>query len=185
MLNAKQIISEGLLKLEHTKGKAAQVGYDLSLKAVSRIGSSIVVGGTFNKNTKIGKVLKVGRVLKDKTELTTYIPIETINLDGDKGWLLYQGVYDITFHEGCCIPSNLVGLIRQRSSLLRNGTVLHSSVFDPGFETDSIGTVMVVNETIFIEDGARVAQIYFHECTPVDSDNLYNGQWQGDAQRNA
>ena len=46
-----------------------------------------------------------------------------------------------------------------------------------------MGTVMVVNETIFIEEGARVAQIYFHECTPVGEENLYNGQWQGDKQR--
>ena len=47
-----------------------------------------------------------------------------------------------------------------------------------------MGTVMVVNETIFIEENARVAQIYFHPCVPVSEDNLYNGQWQGDAQRN-
>jgi deoxycytidine triphosphate deaminase len=171
MLNAKQIINGELLKLEHSKGKAAQVGYDLSLKEVNKIGSSINNDG------------KIGKVLKNKTELATYTPIEQINLDGDKGWLLHEGVYDITFHEGCKIPANLVGLIRQRSSLLRNGTVLHSSVFDPGFETEFMGTVMVVNETIFIEDGARVAQIYFHECTPVDNDNLYNGQWMHDKQR--
>lgn len=177
MLNAKQIINGGLLKLEHSKGKAAQVGYDLSLKAVSKIGSSIVKGGTFNKGAKIGKVLK------DKTELTTYIPIETINLDGDKGWLLYEGVYDAVMYEGCQIPANLVGLIRQRSSLLRNGTVLHSSVFDPGYHCEFIGTVMVVNETIFIEEGARIGQIYFHECTPVDQEDLYNGQWMHDKQR--
>jgi deoxycytidine triphosphate deaminase len=180
MLNAKQIINGELLKLEHSKGKAAQVGYDLSLKEVNRIGVSVAgEANTIYADNKIGKVLK------DKTELATYTPVETIQLGGVQGWLLYQGVYDITFHEGCKIPANLVGLIRQRSSLLRNGTVLHSSVFDPGFETEFMGTVMVVNETIFIEDGARVAQIYFHECTPVDSDNLYNGQWQGDAQRNA
>lgn len=123
--------------------------------------------------------------MKDKTELTTYTPVETINLDGVAGWLLYPGVYDITFWEGCKIPSNYVGLIRQRSSMLRNGTVLHSSVFDPGFETDFMGTVMVVNETIFIEDSARVAQIYFHICEEVDKENLYNGQWQQDKQRNA
>ena len=30
MLNAKQIIDEDLLLLEHTQGKPAQVGYDLS-----------------------------------------------------------------------------------------------------------------------------------------------------------
>ena len=167
MLNAKQIISQGLLKLEHTKGKAAQVGYDLSLKEVNKIGSSINNDG------------KIGKVLKNKTELTTYTPIGQISLDGDKGWLLHEGVYDITFNEGCTIPENLVGLIRQRSSLLRNGTVLHSSVFDPGYHCEFIGTVMVVNETIFIEDGARIGQIYFHECTPVDQEDLYSGQWQG------
>lgn len=171
MLNAKQILEKGLLKLEHTKGKPAQIGYDLSLKQVNKIGYK----GTPDS--------KIGRVLADKTQLTTYSPQALVNLDGISGWLLYAGVYDITFNEGCKIPNNYVGLIRQRSSMLRNGTVLHSSVFDPGFETDFMGTVMVVNETIFIEEGARVAQIYFHECEPVHEEDLYNGQWQGDKQR--
>lgn len=172
MLNAQQILEEGLLKLQHTRGKAAQVGYDLSLRQVNKIGYK----GTPDS--------KIGKVLKDKTELATYTPMELTNVDGVIGWLLYRGTYDITFSEGCKIPANRVGLIRQRSSLLRNGTVLHSSVFDPGFETDFMGTVMVVNETIFIEENARVAQIYFHECEPVTDDNLYSGQWQGDTQRN-
>ena len=172
MLNAKQILEKGLLKLEHTKGKPAQIGYDLSLKAVNKIG--------FNS----GEDYRIGKVLKEKTTLTTYLPIETVNVDGLAGWLLYPGTYDITFNEGCNIPSNYVGLIRQRSSMLRNGTVLHSSVFDPGFETDFMGTVMVVNETIFIEKDARVAQIYFHECEEVHEEDLYNGQWMHDKQRN-
>lgn len=172
MLNAQQILEEGLLKLQHTRGKAAQVGYDLSLRQVNKIGYK----GTPDS--------RIGKVLKDKTELATYTPMELTNVDGVIGWLLYRGTYDITFSEGCKIPANRVGLIRQRSSLLRNGTVLHSSVFDPGFETDFMGTVMVVNETIFIEENARVAQIYFHECEPVTDDNLYSGQWQGDSQRN-
>lgn len=168
MLNADQIIQKGLLRLEESKGKKAQVGYDLSLKAVNKIGSAVG---------------HIGKVLADKTELTHYHPIEFTNLDGKTGYLLYEGVYDITFHEGCDIPANYVGLIRQRSSMLRNGTVLHSSVFDPGFSTQYMGTVMVVNETIFIEEDARVAQIYFHECDPVGEEDLYSGQWQGDKQR--
>jgi len=172
MINAQQILEKELLKLEHSKGKPAQIGYDLSLKAVNRIGDS-----------NQPKDYVIGKVLKDKTHLTTYTPINTIKLDDVSGWLLHKGVYDITFWEGCKIPSNYVGLIRQRSSMLRNGTVLHSSVFDPGFETDFMGTVMVVNETIFVEQDARVAQIYFHECTPVNSDDLYQGQWQNDKQR--
>ena len=174
MLNVKQIIEEGLLKLSESKGKVAQVGFDLSLKAVNKVGSSRVVGGTFNKDAKIGKVLK------NKTELTTYTPINAIQLDGIEGWLLYPGTYDVTFWEGCKIPNNRVAFIKQRSSLWRNGTLINSPVFDPGFQTDNMGTIMLVTETIFIEKDARVAQIYFHECDPAEE---YNGQWQNDKQR--
>jgi len=57
MLNSQQIIEEELLKLEHTKGKPAQVGYDLSLKAVQRVGTSIS-NNPYNvsKDGKIGKI---------------------------------------------------------------------------------------------------------------------------------
>jgi deoxycytidine triphosphate deaminase len=170
MLNAKQIVDEGLLLLEHTKGKPAQVGYDLSLKAVQKIGIGTVIDG------------RIGKILKDRTELTTYIPTTTIKVDGMEGWLLYQGVYDITFNEGCKIPENRVAFIKQRSSLYRNGAIINSPVFDPGFETQNMGTLLYVYETIFIERDARVAQIYFHECDPADK---YDGQWQNDKQRSS
>jgi deoxycytidine triphosphate deaminase len=170
MLNADQIINEGLLKLEHSKGQKSQVGYDLTLKQVNEVGI------TSNHNPS----LKIGKVLKDKTELTNYKPYELINLDGAHGWLLYAGVYDITFNEGCKLPDNRVAFIKQRSSLYRNGTIINSPVFDPGFETEFMGTLMFVHETIFIEENARVAQIYFHECSPAEK---YDGQWQGDKQR--
>jgi len=170
MLNVAQILDEGLLRLEHAKGKPAQVGFDLTLKQVNKVGTS--------PSNAIPK--RIGKVLKDKTELTTYTPVDTINLDGVNGWLLYDGVYDITFNEGCKIPANRVAFIKQRSSLYRNGTIINSPVFDPGFETEFMGTLMYVHETIFIEKDARVAQIYFHECEAAE---LYNGQWQNDKQR--
>jgi deoxycytidine triphosphate deaminase len=170
MLNSQQILDEGLLKLEHTHGKPAQVGYDLTLKQVNEIG---VVGN--------GTIRRIGKVLKDKTELTTYTPYPLINLDGDHGWLLYEGVYDITFNEGCKLPANRVAFIKQRSSLYRNGTIINSPLFDPGFETEFMGTLMYVHKTIFIEENARVAQIYFHECR--QSVIMYTGQFQGDKQR--
>ena len=174
MLNAKQIIDEGLLLLENAKGKPAQVGYDITLKAVNKIGTK--VGGNLFTEGRIGKVLK------DKTVLTTYTAVDTKQVDGDEGWLLYEGVYDITFNEGCKIPDNRVAFIKQRSSLYRNGAIINSPVFDPGFETENMGTLLYVHETIFIETDARVAQIYFHEC---DGAELYNGQWQNDKQRNS
>jgi deoxycytidine triphosphate deaminase len=172
MLNVKQIIDEGLLLLENAKGKPAQVGYDITLKDVNKIGNRI--GGNMFKEGRIGKVLK------DKTELTTYTFQNTIMLDGVEGWLLHEGVYDITFNEGCKLPENRVAFIKQRSSLYRNGAIINSPVFDPGFETQNMGTLLYVHETIFIEKDARVAQIYFHECEPAEK---YDGQWQGDKQR--
>ena len=110
MLNAQQIVDEGLLLLQHSKGKPAQVGYDLSLKTVQKIGNRLANG--------VYAYGSIGKVLRSKTELTTYTPKDTISLDGNDGWLLYEGVYDITFHEGCKIPDNRVAFIKQRSSLL-------------------------------------------------------------------
>ena len=165
ILNAEQLLEQGLLNLDNAKGKPAQVGYDLSVKEINKVGGSI------------------GMVLVDKTVLNTHESVKKTNLEGKNGWLLYAGVYDVIMNEGCNIPSNRVALIRQRSSLMRNGAIITSSIFDPGFKTSNIGTYMIVLETIFIEQDARVAQVYFHECEPVAQNNLYNGQWQNDKQR--
>jgi len=173
MLNAEQILEQQLLKIENSQGKPAQVGYDLSAKSINKIGDANI------SNTRPA----IGMVLKDKTILNNYTPVLTTKIDGVEGWLLYPGAYDITFHEGCKIAANRVGMIRQRSSLLRNGAIIASSIFDPGFETDNMGTIMTVTATIFIEQDARVAQMYFHECDEVAEENLYQGQFQNDKQR--
>ena len=175
MLNAQQILDEGLLKLKSSKGKPAQVGFDVTLKAVNKVGNP----NSPNSLTYVNGY-EIGKVLKDKTQLTTYTPQVTTKLDEVEGWLLYPGTYDIRFWEGCKIPNNRVAFIKQRSSLWRNGALINSPVFDPGFQTENMGTVMLVTETIFIEKDARVAQIYFHECEPAEN---YNGQWQNDKQR--
>lgn len=181
MLNCEQIIEQGLIKIENSKGKASQVGYDLSVKSINKIGDPNMPDGSLVYKTT--NQPQVGMVLKDKTILNAYIPVQTKIIDGHEGWVLYPGAYDITFHEGCKISPNRVGMIRQRSSLLRNGAIIASSIFDPGFETENMGTIMIVNAVIFIEKDARVGQMYFHECDEVAEENLYNGQWQNDKQR--
>lgn len=179
MLNSKQILEEGLLDLEVSYGRPAQVGYDLSLKTVHKIGYTDKI---WNDKKGVWQNGMIGMVLKDKTSLTSYGIVQPMIIDGYEGWLLYPGTYDLTFHEGCKIPNNRAAFIKQRSSLKRNGASISSPVFDPGFETKNMGTVMRVDESIFIEKDARVAQIYFYEVTPVEEG--YNGQWQGDKQRN-
>ena len=159
MLNAKEIEEEGLLVLDNAKGKFAQVGYDLSVKSISKLQGS-------------------GMVLKDKT-IVNELEVVPIH-DEENGWWLEPGTYDVTCNEGCNIAPDTTGMVRQRSSLLRNGTIIASSIFDPGFHTNNIGTVMIVNERIFIEKDARIAQMYFHENNEGD---LYDGQFQNDKQR--
>ncbi len=159
MLNAKEIEKEGLIVLDNAMGKFAQVGYDLSIKSISKL-----KGG--------------GKVLKDKTIVND---LEEVSFNGfDNGWWISPGTYDVMCNEGCNIPANRTAMVRQRSSLLRNGAIIASSIFDPGFKTDNIGTVMVVTERIFIERGARIAQMYFHENNEGE---LYDGQFQNDKQR--
>jgi len=187
MLNAEQILEQGLIKTEFSKGKPAQVGYDLSAKSINRIGLPSDQENFINDRLRTLGVKSpppnIGMVLKDKTILNNYTPVKLTKIDGVEGWLLYPGSYDVTFHEGCKISPNKVGMIRQRSSLLRNGAIIASSIFDPGFETENMGTIMIVTATIFIEQDARVGQMYFHECDSVNKENLYNGQWQNDKQR--
>ena len=161
MLNAKEILDEGLIVLDNAKGKPAQVGYDLSVQSIS-----FLRGG--------------GEVLKEKTIVNELIELETIDYDGREGWFLIPGTYDVTCNEGCAIAANRTAMVRQRSSLLRNGAIIASSIFDPGFKTDKVGTVMIVTKGIFIEKDARIAQMYFHENNEGE---LYDGQFQNDKQR--
>jgi deoxycytidine triphosphate deaminase len=159
MLNAKEIEKENLIATEFAMGKFAQVGYDLSIKSISKL-----KGG--------------GKVLKDKTIVND---LEEVLYNGfDNGWWLDPGTYDVTCNEGCDIAANRTAMVRQRSSLLRNGAIIASSIFDPGFKTNNIGTVMIVTKDIFIEQDARIAQMYFHENNEGE---LYDGQFQNDKQR--
>lgn len=166
-LTGKQLIEQGIVTGIYEEENIQQHGVDLNLIEVSRI-----EGGTV-----LGVVPRFG-----KTQLALRVPIALQSFTNmGSGWLLQPGAYDITLMQGCKVPADKKLLIRQRSSLLRNGTILHSSVFDAGFETEQIGTVMIVMTPIFIEQGARVAQIYSSNSNVVE--NLYEGQWQGDKQR--
>ena len=162
MLNAKEILEENLIVLDNAKGKPAQVGYDLSVKEIKSLGHTL------------------GQVLVDKTIVGELKDVMLTEIEGRTGWIVGPGTYDITMNEGCTIPANRTAMVRQRSSLLRNGAIIASSIFDPGFRTNNIGTVMVVNERIFIEQDARIAQMYFHENNEGE---LYDGQFQNDKQR--
>ena len=138
-------------------GSKAQVGYDLTLKSVKKI--------------------QGGMVLKDKTLVEEYEEVPpTLTSTGKYMFHLTEGAYSLTFDQGCKLPENKTAFIRHRSSVLRCGSIITSGVYDPGFEVEEMGGVMIVKEDIRLEKGARVAQIIVMENTPAD---LYDGQWQG------
>jgi hypothetical protein len=72
MLNAEQILEQGLIKTEFSKGKPAQVGYDLSAKSINAIGKDQLIKPA------------IGMVLKDKTILNTYTPVPLTKIDRTK-----------------------------------------------------------------------------------------------------
>ena len=153
LLNAHEV--EELLQT-NGKGAKAQVGYDLTVKEIKKINGGIV--------------------MSDKTIINDYDVVTPINNTNDKFvFKLEPGTYSLTFEQGIKLPTNRTAFIRHRSSILRCGGIITSGVFDPGFEVDEIGAVLVVTEHMIIEKGARVAQIIIFENHEAEA---YNGQWQ-------
>lgn len=138
-------------------GSKAQVGYDLTLKSVKSING--------------GSVLADKTVVEDYTEITPYMSPANKLL-----FKLDPGTYSLTFEQGCKLPTNTTAFIRHRSSVLRCGGIITSGVYDPGFEVDEMGAVLIATKQIVIEKGARVAQIVLVENYTAEA---YNGQWMG------
>ena len=155
LLNADQVVQ---LLTTNNKGAKAQVGYDLTLKGV--------------------KSIQGGMITTDKT--TVYEYIEVLPMLSETGKFIYHlqpGVYSLTFEQGIKLPANRTAFIRHRSSVLRCGGIITSGIFDPGFEVDEMGGVLFAQQELFIELGARVAQVYMFENYEADK---YSGQWQKD-----
>jgi len=160
-LNGKQIVEQGIITNVTNLDCIQQVGVDLEL-------------------IKIEKVIGEGVVpMYGKTQLAQRELLEPILENEQYHWNLQPGVYDITLAQGCKIPANQRLQIIQRSSLLRNGALLVSSMFDPGYQAEQIGTILHVKLPIIIEVGARVGQAYVTNVNEVLDEYLYNGQFQG------
>jgi len=159
LLTGKQI--EPHLKLTTNYHKINQAGVDLSVAKVERIFGGVVV-------------------YKDKTVVDpmNFEEVKTTKIDGKDFYRLPKGVYALTFNEGVKIPETATGFITSRSSIYRGGAKINSPIWDPGFETDVMGTTMFVEtDMILIEQNARVGQFYMIK-NPIP-DELYNGQFQG------
>ena len=169
LLTSNQLMDRNIITKVYEEN-VQQNGIDLNLIKVERI-----------KFGEIGFIPKEGKTKLPQYEEVLPEQVTTNGADCLHFWNLKPGTYNITLEQGCKIPKNVGFEIFQRSSLLRCGTFIRSSWFDPGFETENIGTIMFVTECIRIECGARVAQVIASESK--EEATKYKGQFQNDQQR--
>ena len=138
--------------------------------------------GVYVRIESINFVSSRGFIPKEgKTKLPQYNAVH--EADAVTSYVLNPGYYEVTFMEGCNIPNNCILYFKTRSSLVRCGAIVHSGQFDAGFKSKKMGAFLHVILPIEIEKGARIAQAIVTESYTVNDENLYNGQWQNDKQR--
>ena len=87
---------------------------------------------------------------------------------------LRSGGYIIRYQEEIAIPEGHLGLLYPRSSLLRNGAMINTAVWDSGYRGRGEG-LLDVTAPLTIEEDARVAQLVLAEA---EHDGSYDGQYQ-------
>lgn len=98
----------------------------------------------------------------------------------DGWWLLEPGAYKVRFCEVVRVPGDQVALCFPRSSLLRMGSDLRCTVWDPGYVGRGEGLLVVYNKRgLRIQRGARVAQLVFFKLLESPH-RLYEGAYQGE-----
>lgn len=165
----------------------------MQLTGIQIVERKIVAGVVAAGLQQQGVDLRVKNIRKVNNKTSGYVPVtgktqipltEEVSLYNDKTYVLKPGYYEIEFEEGCNIPVDATLHIKTRSSLVRCGAQCYSGQFDGGFHTDNMGCFLHVLLPICIDKGARVAQALVFESYPVNEKQKYDGQWQGDNQRN-
>ena len=102
---------------------------------------------------------------------------EHISHDSEGWFTLESGCYLIVYNEIVKMPLNLMAIARTRSTLLRNGVVVETAVWDPGYQGRSSSLLVVHNPRgIKLKKNARVAQLIFFPINEVERG--YSGAYQ-------
>ena len=116
-----------------------------------------------------GRIGRSGKTVADQQEVA---PSE-ITDDGET-YYLPPGAYIVRYGERIAVPEDHIGFVLPRSSLLRNGCMLHTAVWDAGYEGQGAG-LLVVHHDIEIERGARIGQFVL---ATADHTGTYTGTYQ-------
>jgi len=132
-------------------------GFDLRLGKVWKIKGKGFLGVNDRKTCDI----------KLKADLKT----KTIVLKPDDFYL-------VTTIEKVNVPTNLVGILKPRSTLQRMGLILRTTQISPGYSGELTFALHNAGPaTVEIEMGARIVHVMFAKVDGKTA--IYHGQWQG------
>ncbi len=153
--------------------------------------SSPLIQGFIDRDTQIGENgvdLTVRRASKflsrgtvDFTNQEREIS-QTQDLDFNRsGWLeLDTGAYKVEYNEILNLPKNLIGIALPRSSLIRCGVALITSIWDAGYKGRGKSMLAVLNPKGFrMKKDSRVAQLVLLSMESP-SEKGYRGVFQGE-----
>ena len=89
---------------------------------------------------------------------------------------LEPGGYVAGYAETVRVPEGHVGFVYPRSSLMRNSCMLHTAVWDAGYEGRGEG-LLEVHHPVELEPGCRIAQFVL---AAADHEGTYDGSYQGE-----
>ena len=155
-------IAEFIDKLKDPTFQIQPNGIDLTVHSISEFTSS---GDIDFDNSK--------RILPQTK------PLGLKQLDDSLGWIVPPGGYLVRYCETVKIPPKAIGLVFPRSSLMRMGAMIHTAVWDSGYNGQGLGLLTVFNPcSIKIQQEARIAQLIF---LPAASNTMkYEGVYQGE-----
>lgn len=94
--------------------------------------------------------------------------------DHDGRWVLHPGVYEIVMDHDITISEGEAGYVLPRSTLVRNGVILVSGLYDSGFSGKLCAVLHVTRGVMFLEKGARVGQFI---CFKSETLHSYDGDY--------
>lgn len=118
---------------------------------------------------------RIGRSDKTIADRQAVMPSEVT--DEREIYYLPPGAYLARYRERIAVPTEHVGFVLPRSSLMRNGCMLNTAVWDAGYEGQGAG-LLVVHHDVEIERGARIGQFVL---AAAEHTGTYDGSYQGES----
>lgn len=91
-------------------------------------------------------------------------------------YTLGAGYYLVEFDHTVTVGNDEAGYVVPRSTLMRNGCIIHSCLYDSGYNGKMIAGLTVSPGCVFkVKKGTRLAQ---YICFKAQTDHQYSGQYQ-------